>query len=124
MDWFIGYLRNVDARAIDDVLATIHDNCVIQVNDQLPAFSKAAIARGLELYYEAFENVEHEVLNVYGQDHNFATELLLHYTPLNGKRTTMPAAVLYDRDAVGLIISMRIFVSAGSMLEAFVCAAR
>jgi hypothetical protein len=123
-DWYTRFLGEVDGRAADQVLAAIHDACVIQVNDRLPAYSKAAIARGLELYYEAFEKVEHEVLNIYGSDRAFAAELLMHYAPPNGERITMPAAVMYERDADGLIVSMRLYVSAGSMFEVFTATAR
>lgn len=124
LDWYTRFLGEVDGRAADEVLAAIHDDCIIQVNDRLPAYSKAAIARGLEPYYEAFESVEHEVLNIYGSDRAFSAELLLHYAPPNGERITMPAAVIYERDADGLIVSMRLYVSVGSMFEVFASTAR
>jgi hypothetical protein len=124
LDWYTRFLGEVDGRDADQVLAGFHDACVIQVNDRLPAYSKAAIASGLSLYYQMFEKVEHEVLGIYGSDQTFVAELLCHYTPVNNGSVTMPAAVVYERDADGLIVSMRLYVSAGSMFEAFTGAPR
>lgn len=120
LDWYGRYLAAVGERDLEGVLSFIDDDCIVQVNDQLPHYGKAAITRAVELYYETFACVRHEVLNLFGFEQQFSVELLCHYEcTQGGARVTIPAAIMYDRGANGLFTSMRLYVSAGGMFQAF-----
>jgi hypothetical protein len=123
VDWLARYLCEIEARELDHAINFFHDAAVTQVNDGLPLHSKVAVRGLLQRYFEAFSHVEHEVLNVFGADSQFAAEMLCHYTPsTSGQRITMPAMAIYERDRDGLIVSMRIYISATGMFEAFAAA--
>ncbi len=64
LNWYARFTAEVDARNSDYFLASIHDECVTQVNDRLPTYGRAAIARARDLYYQTFQRVEHETLNI------------------------------------------------------------
>jgi len=120
LDWLSRYLSEIEARNLDGAVEFYHDSAVTQVNDGLPLHTKVAVHGLLQRYFENFAQVEHELLNAFGVDTQFATEMLCHYTPAaSGKRITMPATAIYERDPDGLIVSMRIYMSATGMFEAF-----
>lgn len=120
LDWLSRYLSEVEKRNLADVVEFFRDDAVTQVNDGLPLHTKSAVKCLLQRYFENFAEVEHEVLTTFGTDAQFAAEMLCHYTPAaSGKRITLPATAIYERDRDGLIVSMRIYISATGMFEAF-----
>ena len=99
LDWLSRYLSEIEARNLDGAVEFFHDKAVTQVNDGLPLHTKVAVQGLLQRYFENFAQVEHELLNAFGTDTQFAAEMLCHYTPAaSGKRITMPATAIYERD--------------------------
>jgi hypothetical protein len=119
LDWYADIVTKVEARDLS-FAPVMRDDCIMQVNDRLPLYGKTAIMSSMDRYYETFGALDHDLLNIYGDDRNFVVELLFHFTPRSGDgRVTMPGSAIYDRDDQGRLASVRVYIGAGSMLEAF-----
>lgn len=108
--WY-GRFTNAVANANTEALsAMLHPDCVYQYNNQLPFYGNRTIAAGAERYHAMYETLEHEPLNIFGDDQHFAVELLNHYVRKDGARITIPGASFMERDAAGLLVSGRLFI--------------
>ncbi|QYU67685.1 hypothetical protein J4558_22730 [Leptolyngbya sp. 15MV] len=68
-------------------------------------------------YWKSFAAIEHEPLNIYGTDRHFMLEALNHYVRHDGKTVTTHAVALTDRDAAGLVTSVRVFADASPVFQ-------
>ncbi len=124
LEWYGRLATASNTRDLETFLSFVCEDCVFQVNDALPIYGKTAFRKAMVHYHETFEKTQHEILNLYGADHHLVAEMLCHYST-NGedKTVTMPAAAIYDRDENGQLASIRLYVGAGTMFEAFTGAA-
>ena len=89
----------------------------VQFNNGPAIKGKAGVVEALSGYWKSFAAIEHEPLNIYGSDEAFMLEALNHYLKLDGKRVTTRAVALTDRDAEGLVTSVRIFADTAPVFE-------
>jgi hypothetical protein len=68
-----------------------------------------AVREGLAQFWQSFDTLEHDELNVYGTDRNLAHEALNHYTTADRRKVTIRAVAWIDRDDDGQITSIRIY---------------
>ena len=108
-DAYLRYLAALDAKDVDAYGAFLADECVLQINNGEPVVGKAAILPMLGQYWSSFGGLEHDLLNIYGTDASFAAEALNHYTRADGRSVTLRAVACTDRDAAGLVTSVRLY---------------
>jgi hypothetical protein len=92
------------------------DQCVLVMNNAEPVVGKEAVLAGLSHYWRSFGELEHELLNIYGTDRAFMLEALNHYRRLDGRRITLRAVALTDRDEVGKATSVKLYTDTGPPL--------
>ena len=63
----------------------------------------------MEKYWQTFESLEHDLLNIYGTDRNYALEAINHYVCKDGKRVSIPAVAFTDLNQDGLVEAIRIY---------------
>ena len=108
-DWYRRFMALYDAREIDALRAFVTPECTLQVNYNVPIHGPDAMALVLHRLQERYRRIDRELINVFGSDLNFASEMLWHYTRLDDSRVTIPAAHFIDRGAGGLIESIRVY---------------
>ncbi len=107
--WYLGYLVAIDDKNIVKYGTYLADDCIMIQNNQEPVRGKTVILAGLAKYWQAFRNLEHELLNIYGNDSAFALEALNHYERHDGGKVTVRAVALTDRDEKGLVKHFRFY---------------
>ncbi|MGH6949521.1 MAG: nuclear transport factor 2 family protein [Vitreimonas sp.] len=109
-EWYARYLESFEARNLDAYLSFLSVDCVVQSNSRLPYYGHDGLRETLQRYFEAFE-VVHELINIYGCDDQFGTEMLTHFTP-RGKNepVVIPTVSFYERKRDGLLRSIRHYV--------------
>jgi ketosteroid isomerase-like protein len=117
--WYCRYLDAIDGADVSAQLSFFHEDCALQINNHLPMHGHTAIAAAFERYWEAIASIEHELLNIYGNDERFCVEMLCHYTGNDGSQVILPAAVFIDRSADGLITWARSYIDATPVHDAF-----
>ena len=115
--WYRRYLAAIDESDLDTYLANLADDATLQFNNDAPIAGKAAIKAMLAGYWKSFRAVEHEPLNICGDDHRFVLEALNHYTRHDGKKVTTRAAAFTDRNTQGQVTSARIYADASPVFE-------
>jgi hypothetical protein len=115
--WFLDYVAAIDAKDLARYRPMLADNCTFQVNNGPPTVGKSAVLTGLGHYWPKFSTLEHDLLNVYGTDTSFAVEALNHYTRLDGRAVTLRAVAFTDRDATGLVTSIRVYSDPGPLFD-------
>lgn len=108
-EWYVSYLAALDAKDLERYGAFLADECVLQMNNHPPVAGKAAVLAALGQYWQTFGTLEHDLLNIYGADDRLMLEALNHYTRADGTPVTLRAVALTDRDASGLVTSVRLY---------------
>ena len=108
-EWYLSYLKVLDSKDVEGYVAFLSDDCMMQSNNNTPAQGKAIILNYLSQYWNTFGSLTHDLLNIYGSDSNFVLEALNHYTRLDGKPVTVTAVAFTDRNAAGLVTSVRFY---------------
>jgi hypothetical protein len=108
MDWYTRYLHAFESLNLETYFAFVAPDAEIHVNDRMPYYGRESVRASLQRYFAAFDRVEHEPLNIYGTDGEFAAEMLTHFTPAGRATATMvPSTSFYIRNASGLLSSLR-----------------
>jgi hypothetical protein len=109
LDWYASYLAAVDSADIEAIRPFLHPECVLQFNSDLPIYGAPTILLIIERYWSGFRSMQHELINLYGDDSNFAAEMLCHYTRHDGGEVTIPAVSFVDRARSGLMLCARLY---------------
>lgn len=117
--WYQDYLAAMDGADLPRITTHLAPECAFQINNHLPMHGREAIGAAFVRYWDAIECMEHDLLNIYGDDAHFCVEMLCHYTRKDGSVVTLPAAVFIDRDANGHIVWARSYVDATPVHDAF-----
>ena len=116
-DWYARYLTALDSGFPEAFRSYIDEDCVMQINNDLPLYGADVILHVLKRNWVVFERVEHEPLNIYGSDGSFAVEMLCHFTRRDDARVTVPGCVFVDRGDDGRALSLRMFLDLAPAIE-------
>lgn len=108
-EWYLAYLQAMDTKNIERYSTFLADDCVMQFNNNAPVQNKAVIVQFLSDYWTTFNNIEHDLLNIYGTDSSFVLEALNHYRRNDDKAVTLRAVAFTDRNEEGLATSVRLY---------------
>ena len=117
LDWYVRYLGALDCGDSEAFRAYLSEDCVMQINNNLPLYGADVILRALKHNWTIFERIEHEPTNIYGFDLRFAVEMLWHFTRRDGQRVTVPACSFVDRGHDGRASSIRLFAALAPAFE-------
>lgn len=86
-------------------------------NNNSPVQGKAAILENLSHYWKTFGSLEHDLLNIYGDDLSFVLEALNHYARNDGKHVTVRAVAITERNKQDLVTSFRFYTDTTPVFE-------
>lgn len=108
--WLFHLISLLDDKNLDEYLKHFHPSTIIRFNNGHPTFRGIDEARtGLAAFWSTFDTIEHEELNVYGDERTLVHEALNHFVTLDGRRVTVCAVAFIDRDEQGLITELRVY---------------
>lgn len=81
----------------------------MRFNNNLMAPNKVAMVDALGDYWKSYASLEHELLNIYGSRRTFMLEALNHYVRHDGKKVSVRAVALTDREDNGLVTGVRVY---------------
>lgn len=117
-DWYIGrYLAAMDSLDIERYAEFLADDVSLQFNNAPAVEGKARVVGILGGYWKSFAAIEHEPLNIYGNDRQFMLEALNHYVRHDGRKVVTHAVALTDRNDDGLVTSVRVFADASPVFQ-------
>jgi ketosteroid isomerase-like protein len=115
--WYLHYLEVLDSKDIEVYSTFLAEDCVMQSNNNPPVEGKSAIVQFLSDYWNTFASLEHDLINIYGNDSAFVLEALNHYKRNDGKPVTLRAVAFTDRNETGLVTSVRFYTDVAPLLE-------
>jgi hypothetical protein len=107
--WYLGYLDTIDNRDIKSYASYLFDDCILQINNNPPVNGKDQITKHLTSLWTSFNENSHDLLNIYGIDSSFSSEIVNHFTLHDGKEITVNAVGYLDRNEEGLLTSVRLY---------------
>lgn len=110
--WYLGLLEAVEAKDIGRFAGYLADDIDMRINGAPSIAGKEAVVEQLSAEWQRFRGVNHELLNILGDDAGFVSESLHHYDRHDGTRVTTRAAVFTERSADGHVASIRIYSDA------------
>ena len=108
-EWYLKYLEALDTLDIEAYSKFLAEDCSVQSNNNPPMEGKTVVIQGLGEYWQTFASLEHDLLNIYGNDSSFVLEALNHYKGNDGKAVTIRAVAFTDRNEEGLVTSVRFY---------------
>ena len=117
-DWYLRYLGAMDRLDLDAYLGFLSEDCAMRFNNGPALAGKPAIRAMLEGYWKSFAAIEHDLVNIYGDDKRFALEADNHYRRHDGGAVTVHAVALTDRTPQGLVSSVRVYADATPLFSA------
>jgi ketosteroid isomerase-like protein len=108
-EWYKKYLEALDRLDIQAYGKFLAPDCSVQSNNNLPMEGKEIVMQGLANYWTTFASLEHDLLNIYGNDSSFVLEALNHYKRNDGQAVTIRAVAFTDRNEEGLVTSVRFY---------------
>jgi hypothetical protein len=118
LDWYVRYLAAWEAKNAEGHASFLAEDCVVQLGNNVPIYTKAAIMPVAKRIWARYHSLEHEILNLYGLDRRFAVELLWRFVRLDGQGVIIPAMAAFERNADGLAQSIRVYSNVAPAFEA------
>ena len=107
------YLEVLDRYDVDAFATFLADDVRVQFNNDEPMAGKEIAVQGLGGFWASIRDLgyslTHEPVNIYGDDHHYVLEALNHYDRDSSPRVTIHAVAFTDRDASGLVTSIRLY---------------
>ena len=107
--WYIGYLNAIDKRDIESYANYLSDDCSMRINNDLPVSGKDHIIKHLTSLWTLYKEDTHDLLNIYGTDSSFSSEIINHFILEDGKEILINAVACVDRNEEGLLTSVRLY---------------
>lgn len=120
--WHIDFADAIASRDPARYTAFMHDNCSVQINNNMPVYSKFAIERAFVEYVKNFRSMTYELISAFGTDHQSIAEALFTYECNDGSIEVVQHAYICERDASGLLTSVRLYGDTHRILKPFVAA--
>jgi ketosteroid isomerase-like protein len=113
--WYLFYLEAIDTKDLTAYSRFLAGDCVMQSNNNSHIQGKGAIVQFLTNHWKTFDSLEHDLLNIYGNDSAFVLEALNHYTRYDGLPVALRAVALTDRNAANLVASVRLYTDTSEL---------
>jgi ketosteroid isomerase-like protein len=105
--WYLDYLAAMDAKDVERYASFLAPTCLMIVNNEKPIDGKGAICGVLSKMWKTLPEIEHDLLNIYGNDNCFMLEANNIYKTTGGN-FVIRAVALTDRADNGLVTSVRL----------------
>jgi ketosteroid isomerase-like protein len=108
--WYQEYLNAVDSVDTERYGQFLADDCEFQFGNNPIVKGKQAILEGLKKFWATYDSEEHILHGITGQDNYFALEATNVYQRKDGKKVSIPAVAITERNDQGLAKSIRVFI--------------
>ena len=102
-------MNAIDKRDIESYENYLSDDCTMQINNDPPVSGKDQIIKHLASLWTLYKEYTHDLLNIYGTDSSFSSEILNHFILEDGKEIPINAVACTDRNEESLLTSVRLY---------------
>ncbi len=119
-DWITDYYADVDAMRLDEYVAHHAEDAEVVFGNNPPAVGRDAIGEAIGGFWTMIGGLRHEVHHRWDvNDGNTAVlEVTTHYTTHGGAAVSMPCVSILDRNADGLVTSLRVHIDLAPLFAA------
>jgi len=121
-NWHIAFADAIASRDPARYASFMHDNCSVQINNNMPVYSKFAIERAFVEYVKNFKSLTYEITSALGTDRTSVIEALFTYICNDGSVEVVAHAYICERDETGLLTSVRLYGDTTRILKPFMAA--
>lgn len=107
--WHVAFCDVLASRDIDRYVNFLSDDCILQINNAMPVYSKRAIKAAYEVYLQGFRTVTYEHLAIIGTMRQSAAETLFTYGCNDGSTELVQCTYVADFNDAGLVTAMRVY---------------
>lgn len=119
-DWITDYYADVDAMRLEPFVARHAEDAVVLFGNNPPAVGRAAIGEAIGGFWTMIGGLRHEVHNRWDVNDGASCvlEVTTHYTTHGGAAVPIRCVSLLDRDADGLVTSLRVHLDLAPLFAA------
>ncbi len=114
---YLAYLTAMDNKDVDAYGQFLADDVEMFFNNKAFGQGKETILQGLGNYWQSFDTIEHDLINIYGSDDNYVLEALNHYKRHDGTVAMVKAVAFTDLDDKGKVKSVRLYMDTTPVFE-------
>ena len=119
-DWHARFIQALTARDVAAYAAFLAPDCVVQINNSMPVYSRTAMERAYGAYLALFRTLNIEVLALHGSGNELSAEVILHYILADDSAEVVQCAYFIARQPDGLIASVRVYGNASRVFKPFI----
>jgi ketosteroid isomerase-like protein len=113
LDWLVNVLYILDQKDVESYCSFMAPDVTVTFNngnDTEPNMSGVtAVKAGLGQFWQTFKSVLHEEVNIFESGGTIMHEALNHYETLDGRKVSLRAVAILERNEQGLIQSLRVY---------------
>lgn len=119
-DWITDYYSDVDGMRLEPYVARHAENAEVVFGNNPPAVGRAAIGEAIGGFWTLIGGLRHEVHHRWDVDDGATVvlEVTTHYTTHGGTAVPLPCVSILDRDAEGLVTSLRVHIDLAPLFAA------
>jgi hypothetical protein len=102
-------LNAIDDNDIESYSSYLSDECTLLINNYPPVNGKDQIIKHHTSLWTSFRGNARDLLNIYGSDSSFSSEITNNFTLQDGNEITINAVGYLDRNEEGLLTSIRLY---------------
>lgn len=107
--WHVAFCEALVSRDIERYASFLSDDCILQINNAMPVYSKRAIKASYEIYLQGFRSITYEHLAVIGTMQQSAAETLFTYSCNDGSTELVQCTYVTDFNAARLVTAIRVY---------------
>lgn len=119
-EWHDRFQRVLVARDAAAYAAFLAPDCIVQINNSMPVYSREAMERAFSAYLHIFRTLTIDVLALHGAAHDLSAEAMLNYVLADGSTEVVQCAYFITRRPDGLISSIRVYGNASRVFKPFI----
>ncbi len=107
--WHLDFADAIASRDAARYTSFMREDCSVQVNNEMPVYSKQAIALAFAERMKGFRSMSYELMNAFGTDSHSVVEALFNYVCHDGTIEVVQHAYICERDEAGLLTCVRVY---------------
>ncbi len=115
--WLQNKYLAVDSTNKEAYASFLAQDCTLQFGNNPIVVGKKDLVEGIEDFWKTIKGLNHNFINVLGNDSHISLEANIDYTRLDGKTVLTPCVTNINRDTEGLATSIKIFLDIAPVFQ-------
>ena len=115
--WLQNKYLAIDSTNKEAFASFLAKDCTLQFGNNPLVVGRIDLVEGIEHFWKTIKGLNHNFINVLGNDNHISLEANIDYTRLDGKIVVTPCVTNIKRNSEGLATSIKIFLDVAPVFQ-------